>query len=990
MITRHWLQAGLVAASGAGLLVSAGVLVNCSGNGIGNGEQTNLAKQAVGEPSDAEAPLDPTTVPKFAQQLKIPEVWTGTPVTQGGVVVQENYTLSVVQAQEQVLPAPLPQSVVLGYQGSAHVKGSTTSSTITVTPGATFENTVGIPSQINWVDNIQQPAFLEVDPTLHWANPQSIEVPTPPFNFFPPGYEKSLFPVAHVTHTHGLVVAADQDGTAEEWFTPNLQYVGPSWRTSTYLQPNQQSPTALFYHDHVMGVTRIGLYSGVVGTADFIRDPKNTPLDEPSSPLPTGQFEVPLVLSARQFYTDGNFDFPPDRGTLNSANAGDQNGGDSPPNQPYWSYNEGADEIMVNGGVWPNLNVEPRQYRFRMLAGANAQLFDAQLCVGDWNAANDADAGTNSMVGVTPDGNSAVCGQIINVNADAGTFTVVPGTIVPITIIGSDGGYLPAPKVANDVQIGITERADVLVDFSKFKAGTKIAMINLVGHGGNPSGTVEVVMQFTVQGGTPVPPPTLSASLFPSRPVLTPNAPTRVKVLRSFEDDDPLSPTFNKRAIDGLDFDTPPTEFPLVGSTEEWDLVNTFPLADFAGDTDLNTHQIHIHLLEFQLLNRQAFDSADYGEQWALFNGHNPISSQIVVPYAPYLTGGIINPLPVETGWKDTIQAPSGFVTRILVRWAPQSTPAGGVQPGQNQFPIDPTSFPDPIKGPGYVWHCHLVGHEDHDMMRQLSVVNAWAAGVAYTVGNVVAFNNVDYRVTTAHTSVAGETPNMLFADWDRVNSDTSSGGEWEPQIRYAVNDRVLFNGLIYSALSVFQSQANQTPPGNPQLWKTIPMTACAQLATFCQGNELPEAKACLAAGQAGNESVCLGQIGNGFQGDNFFPDGGVASVPGLSQCLSDCLATTLATPCSGLCNNPVEFTVADGSNFQSGNLGTGATCFETQSRLAGGEGSSFASPRQLTVNGRVEPLNGNWTSPLPPLRHNGYCIQTTAGNNSFAAFSAF
>ena len=238
---------------------------------------------------------------------------------------------------------------------------------------------------------------------------------------FPPGYQNSLFPVAHVTHTHGLVVAPDQDGTAEEWFTPGLQYVGPSWRTSTYLQPNDQSPTQLFYHDHVMGVTRIGLYSGVVGTADFIRDPLNTPLDEPSSPLPTGQFEIPLAFSARQFYTDGNFDFPPDRGTLNSANFDDSNGGDSPPNMPYWTYNEGADEIMVNGGVWPNLNVQPRQYRFRMLGGGNAELFDIQLCVGDYNSASNP-----VVVNTNPDGTQ-----------DTATCT---SRLVPFTIIGSDGG----------------------------------------------------------------------------------------------------------------------------------------------------------------------------------------------------------------------------------------------------------------------------------------------------------------------------------------------------------------------------------------------------------------------------------------------------------------------------------------------------------------------------------------------------------------------
>src|SRR5258708_36279796 len=130
--------------------------------------------------------------------------------------------------------------------------------------------------------------------------------------------------------------------------------------TSDYDMPNQQAPTQLFYRDHVMGVTRIGLYSGVVGTAYFIRDPANNPLDAASSPLPKGQFEVPLALSARRFYTDGNLDFPPDRGALNS-----DPGGDSPPDHPYRSYNEAAGAIVVNGRVWTNLKVQPRRNAFR-------------------------------------------------------------------------------------------------------------------------------------------------------------------------------------------------------------------------------------------------------------------------------------------------------------------------------------------------------------------------------------------------------------------------------------------------------------------------------------------------------------------------------------------------------------------------------------------------------------------------------------------------
>jgi spore coat protein A, manganese oxidase len=938
------------------------------------GESTAAVEQAVGAASSGESPLDPTTVSKFAQPLPIPEIWTGTPVTKNGKVVQQNYTLSVVQTSQQMLPPGHPATTVLAYSGSAHPKGSNKSSTITVTPGAVFENTVGIPSQVTFVDDIQQPAFLEVDPTLHWANPLAEQVPTPgsstddagfPFNLFPPGYANSLFPVAHVTHTHGLAVPPTMDGTAEEWFTPNLAIKGPSFVTNVYLQPNQQSPTQLFYHDHVMGETRLGLYSGVIGAADFIRDPAHNPLDAPSSPLPQGPFEVPLALTARRFYTDGNVDFPPDRGTLNSANGQDLNGGDSPPNQPYWSYNEAADEILVNGAVWPNLNVQRQQYRFRLVAGANAQLFQLQLCVGDWNA-NQTDAGTNNLVAVDPNANTATC----------------KSTLVPFTIIGSDGGYLPAPITDDKVQIGITERADILVDFSQFAPGTKIVMMNATAHGGHPTGSTEVVMQFTVQDSTPVSPPTLSASLFPPRPTLTPDAPKRTKVLWVFTDDDPLAMSFDKRAIDGLDFDTPTTEFPLVGSTEDWDLVSVFPAgADFAGDSDLNTHQIHIHLLEFQVLNRQALDCAHYAEEWTRLNGHNPITSAITLNPRHFLRGKIMDPPPVETGWKDTVEAPTCMVTRIRVRWAPQATASDGVEPGQNQFPFDPTAFPDPVAGPGYVWHCHLVGHEDHDMMRELVVVNAWAPGVNYKVGTVVAFDNADFRVTTAHTSVAGQTPDTRFDLWDRVNNETSTnGGHWTPQVRYALNDRVLFKGELFAALSVFQAQRGEAPPDNPSLWMALPNDACGQLAQFCEGNTLDFAQTCLKAGKARVEATCLGALGSGARG--------MPNV-GMSECLSDCLATTLPTPCSGLCNNPMVFMVAANGNFQSGNLGTGATCFETQSRLLSGESSSFASPRQLTVNGRVEPLNGNWNSPLPPLRHNGYCIQTTPGNNAFAAFSA-
>ena len=869
---------------------------------------------ALGQPSpnqvglDGQGLFDTPGVP-FSTQLPIPKTFAPTVIRNGaGQIIRNEYTITDSQTQVQMLPAGFPTTTVLAMGGAAVGGGNTQTS-----PAAVFNNTRGIPTVVHWRTNIGQPYFLAVDPTIHWADPQAMEKPTPPFNLFPPAYANSQYPVAHVTHTHGLMVLPQMDGTAEEWFT-NQQYRGPSFVTEDYTMPNDQPATQLFYHDHVMGITRLGIYAGEVGAAYFIRDP-NTPLDAANSPLPKGQFEIPLTVFTRAFFTDGELNFPPDRGGLTA-------GDDAPDNIAYWTYDQDSDVTIVNGVAWPNLNVQRQQYRFRLLMASNNELFDYQFV-------NQSD-----------------------------------GSVVPFTIIGSDGGYLPAPVTVTHVQLGITERADILFDFSQFAAGTQIKLMN-ARH--DPSEGVGNVMRFTVGSGTAVHPPALNSALFPARATLTANAPTRFKVLRTFSDlrvDDACggqSVNCNQRLLDGLEFTTPTTEYPLVGSTEEWDLIHTGGGDD--DDPDFRFHQIHIHLLEFQVLNRQPIDSAGYLQQWHLLNGHMPVSRPIVVNPSAFFTGPAVPPDPYETGWKDTVQAVPDMVTRIMVRWAPQEST--NATPGVNQFSIDPSSFPDNVTGPGYVWHCHIVAHEDHDMMRTLAVVRSWAAGRAYQAGNVVTFNNINFRARSAFTSAAGQTPNTRFDLWDRVNNND---GTWQPQIRYAANDRVLFNGSLFAARSVFQAQNNQTPPANPALWTALPMTACGQLAQFCQGNSNPTAVQCRADGQAGNDATCLAEI---------------------EPCLSFCQPQQ-STPCSGLCNNPTRFSVADGSNFQSGNLGTGATCFETTSRLFQGESSSFATGKSLTINGRPEPLNGNWNYPLPPMRNDGYCIQVSAGNNSYAAFAAW
>src|SRR5260370_15203673 len=133
-------------------------------------------------------------------------------------------------------------------------------------------------------------------PSIHWADSYAIQKPTPPFELFPPGYSNAQFPVAHVTHTHGLMVLPHMDGTAEEWFT-NVQYRGPSFVTEDYTMPNDQPPTQLFYHDHVMCVTRLGIYAGEAGSGYFNRYP-NSPLTQPHYPPPRCYLVTPLAVLA--------------------------------------------------------------------------------------------------------------------------------------------------------------------------------------------------------------------------------------------------------------------------------------------------------------------------------------------------------------------------------------------------------------------------------------------------------------------------------------------------------------------------------------------------------------------------------------------------------------------------------------------------------------------------------------------------------------------
>jgi len=476
-------------------------------------------------------------------------------------------------------------------------------------------------------------------------------MPPQPWPGFPLGFPDAQSPVPVVPHLHGGETQSTSDGHPEAWFTASGM-TGPTFASSRYTYLNQQEPATLWYHDHAMGLTRINVYSGLAGFY-LLRDPQNrleNPLPPETPILPGGKYEIPLAIQDRSFNKDGSLFF-------NKV-------GINPTVHPYWTPEFFGNTIMVNGGVWPNLNVEPRQYRFRILNGSNARFYNLKLSNGQ-----------------------------------------------SFTQIGTDGGYLGVPVKLTSLLLAPGERADLLIDFSTVAPGTKITLKNDA-RAPYPNGipadtrTVGQIMQFTVPLNAPpaVTPPVLPATLN-TIPVLTPDSPTRTMTLNEVMGaNGPLEVLLN-----GQKYCAEISELPKVGATEEWELVNL----------TMDTHPIHLHLVQFQILNRQKFLADNYMTDWTLLNGTPPLAKPTVtLPVTPYLQGSPIAPALNEMGWKDTIQVNPGEIARIRVRFAPQDADPSLVKPGVNLFPFDPTI------GPGYVWHCHIIDHEDNEMMRPYKVTN--------------------------------------------------------------------------------------------------------------------------------------------------------------------------------------------------------------------------------------------------------------------------
>jgi spore coat protein A, manganese oxidase len=597
---------------------------------------------------ESEPTMDPMLIPRFVNQLVIPPVYTPTVITDPvtGKVIRHEYTVDAAEFEEQILPSPLPATRVWGYGGM--VKDPLTGKAVYFhnAPGATFEAIRGIPVRVKWENKITGQHLYAVDPTLHWANPNEMPMHHSQEQQGPPSSlaeARSSVPLA--PHLHGGETQSIYDGHPDAWFTADGKK-GSAYTSSEYTYLNTQQPATLWYHDHALGMTRINVFSGLAGFY-LLRDPEDkleNPAGNAAPVLPVGKYDIPLVIQDRTFNKDGSFHF--------------DNEGINPEIHPYWIPECFGDVVVVNGKAWPNLNVERRQYRFRVLNGSNARVYHMTL--------------SNHM---------------------------------SFKQIASDGGYLPRPVKMKSLVLAPGERADLLVDFSRVAAGTSIILKNDA-HAPYPDGdaadpeTVGQIMQFTVpaDAGKPVVSPVLPAALNVI-PRLVPNQPDRTLTLNEAM----AAGGPEEILLNGQKWSAPITEMPKVGSTEDWVIVNLTE----------DTHPIHLHLVQFQLISRQSFNVDEYEKKWLSMNGKPPLTKPTKpLPVTDYLTGKPRTPTLGESGWKDTFRMNPGEVTRIRVRFAPQDADPLLVKPGVNLFPFDPSM------GPGYVWHCHIIDHEDNEMMR--------------------------------------------------------------------------------------------------------------------------------------------------------------------------------------------------------------------------------------------------------------------------------
>jgi FtsP/CotA-like multicopper oxidase with cupredoxin domain len=636
--------------------------------------------------------LDPLQIAKYVTPLLIPPAMprAGRIARRGGKNI-DYYEIAVRQFSQQILPAGMPPTTVWGYGPAAARRGAA----IFHAPSLTIEAKYDTPVRIRWTNELVDedgnslPHLLAVDQTLHWANPPGGAEGRDMRPVFENTPDRYTGPVPIVTHVHGAIGVGDEsDGYAEAWFLPAAKNIPDGYATegkwyqffrakaaakgfvapgttgweagsAVFEYPNAQRASTIWYHDHTLGMTRLNVYAGPAGFYIVRGGP-----DDDVRELGGG---LPATLPGP---------------AARAAGLGDQLG---------------------------------RVYEVPIAIQDRSFNTDGSLFYPDSRTFFDGITGPFVPdTDVSPIWNPEFFGNCVMVNGNTWPFLEVEqrryrfrvlngcnarflildfGSIngVDVWQIGNEGGFLASPvdvtgMRGNRILLAPAERADVIVDFTNVPLGA-YSLLNVGPDepfgGGEPGidftaadpDTTGQLLQFRVKPIVGVDRSTPPQML--RLPPIVPLAGGAPRSLALLEKESETFPEPAEALLGTVAFDESGvgtwserewhhviTENPQVGDTEVWEFYNM----------TVDAHPIHVHELLFQVIDRQPIVIDEDNQQVRLAPASSPRS-----------------PEPAEMGWKDTVIAYPAEVTRVRLRFETA---------GQ------------------YVWHCHIVEHEDNEMMR--------------------------------------------------------------------------------------------------------------------------------------------------------------------------------------------------------------------------------------------------------------------------------
>ena len=664
----------------------------------------------------------------------------------------QHYTINVNQFTDELYPGFTTH--LWGYHPSKILAGSTAQKHL----GSIIVARRGTPTQLTFRNNL---------PTVNNSWGQIHILPVDKGYFFP---DAAVSQNKLATHLHGGFVPWVSDGGPYDWWGPDgmhgmsflnnsvlnpktLFNPGAAVNEAEYYYPNDQSARLMWYHDHAHDITRLNAYAGIA-SAYIIRDSFEDYLVTQGLPayIENGGREIPLIFQDKIFVDPTNIDSidptwpgPKTKGALWYPHDYLERWGpletyhpSGAPPDPSVIPEMFGDTMLVNGTVFPKIQVEARRYRFRILNACNARFLNLQLYVDD-----------GSAIAGTGDGITLNTTTLNPTNAKGPDFFV----------LGTEGGFLPKPTVVpsniplfvdpNDVSVISTlkaslltapaERWDLIVDFTGFTGKSIIlyndapapfaggdplndyfpgnpdpAAIIINNHAENIGPNTRVLMRFDVKRARSVDAPLKidagdnlnalanSRHLVWNDPLLVPmqgsatlppNIPVRKLTLNETADQNgrliqmvgtnipsPYQP--DPTVVNyGLFLTDAPTEVVGVDETEIWEIANL----------TADVHPMHFHLVNVQILNREPFS--------------NYAGGVITSAGSPML------PPPTEWGWKETVKMYPNTVTRIIMKFKMPDVPFN--------VPTSPRTG-----GNEYVYHCHILEHEEHDMMRPLVVLD--------------------------------------------------------------------------------------------------------------------------------------------------------------------------------------------------------------------------------------------------------------------------